>query len=199
MADAALEADRALVDLGLAALGGGAWVYDVGADAFRCDAAVARLFGLSRVERTAGVPIGRVSAAVHPDDLERFHAQRRFTLRFGGDFSLEYRTVAGFRIMSRGRYVADDAGAIVEARGIVFDLTGRDADRSAQVLTAAAVDAMQTGPAFERAAMLVVAAHRAIRDSGGSAWRLLRPAADALLAETLRVIALSAPGRGASH
>lgn len=199
MAQSASETDRDLVDLGLAALGAGAWVYDTGADLFRCDACTARLFGLSDAERAAGVPIARVAGAVHPEDRERYDAQRRFTLRFGGDFSLEYRTVPGFRVMARGRYLADASGRLVEARGLVIDLTGREAERGDQVLAASVVDALKAGPGFERAAMLVVAAHRAIRDSEDEAGRLLRPAADALLTETLRIIALTAPGRHAAH
>lgn len=199
MAQKASETDRDLVDLGLAALGAGAWVYHIPADEFRCDACTARLFGLSEEERARGVPIDRIARAVHPDDRERFHAQRKFTLRFGGDFSIEYRTVAGFRLMARGRYIADASGTLVEARGLAMDRTGRDAETGDQVLAASVVDALQTGPGFERAAMLVVAAHRAIRDSEDAAGRLLKPAADALLAETLRLIALTAPGRHAAH
>ncbi len=199
MAGIVPESDPTLIERGLALLGVGVWSYDVWGDRFRCDERTARLFGLSSEDRQHGVPIARVGEAIHPEDRERYWARRRFTQRFGGNFSMEYRTVPGFRVMARGCYNADETGTLVEARGIVIDLTGRDSDRDAQVLEDSMVAGLVTGPALEKAALHVVAAHRAIRDSAGPEGQLLRPAADALLAEMLRVIVLATPGPLVSH
>lgn len=194
------DADRVLVEGALAALGIGAWSFDLRRDRFTCDARTALLFGLSPDERRAGVPVAQVAEAVHPDDRERYHARRRLTLRFGGPFSLEYRTVprggVERRVMARGLYRHDAAGALVEARGVVIDLTGGSDDLGRHVFTAASLDGAEDVPAIDLIAMHAIEVHRAVKDGATLEARLLRPAADELLAEVLRVVALSASARG---
>jgi hypothetical protein len=195
--DSAADADRILVDRALSTLGIGTWSYDLDRDLFTCDALTASAFGLSAGERRAGVGIVQVAEAVHPEDRERYHARRRFSLRFGGSYTLEYRTLlpdgTEHRLMARGVYHPASAGVPAGARGVVIDLARTPQDPGSHMFDEASLDGAAGVSLIDRIAMHAIAISRAIKDSRTVEGGLLRPAADDLLAEVLRVLALSAP------
>ena len=138
--DQALRSSENFTRLALSAVGGvGVWTFDMAADRYRGDAAVAELYGLDPAAAAAGGGRGPVFgrgvaagvapeqffASVHPDDL----AQARRTAERGtlaSEPDVEFRVRAEGRvrwIMSRCHTERDADGAPVGRTGVGIEIT----------------------------------------------------------------------------
>lgn len=114
--------------LALAAVGGvGVWTYDVQADRFHFDAAIAELYGLDVADGEVGLSRLDFLAHVHPDDVPGLRKTMDGGLISSGDLELEYRLVGpGGRVrwvLSRGHTYFDDAGAPIRRTGVGVEVT----------------------------------------------------------------------------
>ncbi len=125
----ALRDSRDFTRLALSATGGvGVWTYTVAEDRFRCDAAIAALYGLDQAQAEAGIKREEFLANVHPDDLPRLRATMAGGLVQAGDRELEYRIRhpdGSVRwVLSRG-HTYFEGGKPVRRTGVGIELTSQ--------------------------------------------------------------------------
>ncbi|ONG50130.1 hypothetical protein BKE38_19295 [Pseudoroseomonas deserti] len=114
--------------LALSAVRGvGVWTFDVEADRFTADAAVADLYGLDPAEAATGILRARFLAHVHPEDRGRLRAVMEAGLLRGGDLELEYRILhpdGRLRwVLSRGHTHFSAEGKPVRRTGVGIETT----------------------------------------------------------------------------
>jgi PAS domain S-box-containing protein len=113
----------------LDAAGLGEFEWDVKRDVMTISPRMAAMIGIPAGQRPgeAGAALDRY---IHPDDIERLHAQRREGLAAGGAFEMEFRYVRPddgrtVWIRSAGTRSLDDAGQPHCVNGIIVDITPR--------------------------------------------------------------------------
>lgn len=110
----------------------GTWVWDVPEDRFVADELFAKTFGLDRDACRAGVSIGIVMEAIHPDDRAAVHETIQAALRDGGKYRAQYRIRrAGEKVdhwvEASGRVELSDEGAPLRFPGVLLDIDERRA------------------------------------------------------------------------
>ena len=126
--EAALRDSRDFARLALTSVGGiGVWTYDLSQNLFRCDPAIADLYGIDPGRAVAGLPSEGFLANVHPDDRSRLAATMASGLEQEGDLELEYRIVhPGGEVrwvMSRGHTYFGDDGRPARRTGVGIETT----------------------------------------------------------------------------
>lgn len=106
----------------------GIWTWHVGGPIIP-DGNLAALFGLTREQIAAGMPVDLYYSRIHPDDLARVQSARRRALVTGGPYTPEYR-VLGLDgdvrwVAARGRAKLDAQGNPQSLNGAVLDITDR--------------------------------------------------------------------------
>ena len=127
---AKLRDEQDFARLALSAVGGvGVWTYDMVADRYVCDAAIAALYALDPDAAAQGITREQFFANIHPDDrtaLDQLLADGRGR---AGELEMEYRLVhpdGSIRwVLSRGHTHADAQGRPVHRTGIGVDLTSQ--------------------------------------------------------------------------
>ena len=117
----------------------GTFVWDVPSDRITADAGYARLFSVDPALLAAGVPIGTLLPAIHPEDRSRVEAAIDLGLK-GGPFEAEYRLTqadGSLRwVIVRGRCEHDAEGRPLRFPGVVVDITERKRAEEGQELLA---------------------------------------------------------------
>jgi PAS domain S-box-containing protein len=105
----------------------GAWHLDVESNRLTCSDELLSLIGIDRNE--FGATPEAVESVVHPDDIERFRADRAKALaeidRLGYDFRVVRPDGEVRSLHSRGHVVRRSDGTAVEAYGVMLDITER--------------------------------------------------------------------------
>ena len=111
----------------LAASNVGTWQTGQTVHHYIVDEAAAALFGLDAAEASEGVLLMNYSQAVHPADRALFHDKISRSVRYGGLFVVEYRTIPrpGVTrwVLARGRYERNPSTGEMQGRGILIDIT----------------------------------------------------------------------------
>ncbi len=128
--EARLRDEQDFARLALTAVGGvGVWTYDIVADRFVCDAAIAKLYGLDPEQAAAGLPRAGFLANVHPHDRKSLHDVMQGGLVPPGEVESEYRLVGpegSIRwVLSRGLTYFDEDGRPLRRTGVGVDMTSQ--------------------------------------------------------------------------
>ncbi len=123
-----LRDTREFARLALGAIGGvGVWTYDIRADIYYCDSAIAELYGLDPTDGVLGVSRAIFLGNVHEDDRAALDEVLAAGMAGPGDIELEYRLCRSDGtmrwVLSRGHTAFDDAGAPIRRTGIGVDMT----------------------------------------------------------------------------
>lgn len=104
----------------------GLYTWDIPANIFYADAAVAQLFGLDPMKTTSGLPLERYIERVHKDDRALVVASLRRAIVLDEPFQENYRVCGDdgtlTYIMSFGRVFRDRVGDPCRYAGIVFPM-----------------------------------------------------------------------------
>ncbi|GEP09483.1 PAS domain-containing protein [Methylobacterium gnaphalii] len=101
----------------------GAWTHDVAADRFGLARPLGDALGLTARE-SAGVPLARLIAAIHPEHSLRIESLFLAARDTGGPFEAEFRTRGGARwLRLMGRTDLGGSDGAVRTCGLAFDLT----------------------------------------------------------------------------
>ena len=107
----------------------GTWVWDVQANHVVGDARFAVSFGLTAHEAAQGLPLEKVTLAIHPDDRARVEAEIIATLGRGGSFLSEYRVLQQdgvyYWVQANGRVEYDADGQPNRFMGVLIDIETR--------------------------------------------------------------------------
>lgn len=129
-----------LGELAIAAARIGTFDWDLVTGTLTWDDQLKELFGYT--DGDFSHTIESFNARVHPRDLPRVSQTIQQTVDAGGDLELEYRVVVPDGetrwVLSRGRALCDDSGAVVRLLGASYDTTSRqeEATRVSRVLEA---------------------------------------------------------------
>jgi PAS domain S-box-containing protein len=123
----ALKESLDFTRLALTAVGGvGVWTYDVASNLYRCDEAIAGLFGLDPEEARNGVTPDQFLRNLHPADRARVDAVRQASLASPEDFAVEYRIVhpngATRWVLARG-HTFHEHGQPMRRTGVAVETT----------------------------------------------------------------------------
>ena len=164
----------------------GAWEWDISSDLVCADTFVALLFNVDPSEASAGLPLSAYIDGIHQDDREHVHALIRRSIDEDIPFVAEYRVLSADGVMrwvlDRGHIIRDSTERPVRGRGIIVDITRSRTGR----LTSTPDLPDHLAPPLERAADLVIDAHRLIAELQDPQ---LKAQADALLMALGRRIA----------
>ncbi|RLK56384.1 PAS domain-containing protein [Stenotrophomonas rhizophila] len=84
------DAERGQLALAAGAIVG-TWSWDLTQDRFTIDEAFSKSFGLEDLSRLSGIPLARIVANVHPDDLDGLAAAISEVIARGGAYAHQYR------------------------------------------------------------------------------------------------------------
>ncbi len=131
-AEARVERSEERLRLALTAANGvGTWDWDIPADLVYANERFAEAYGVGTAEATAGVPISRFLAGIHPEDRPRVGEEIASALRSGEEYVSDYRLLDGNGtvrwITARGRCQLDPAGNPLRFPGVTVDITERKA------------------------------------------------------------------------
>ena len=105
----------------------GIWDWDITNNVLTTDERIGSLFGLSSEEAKAGVPVERILAKVHPDDIERVETAIKTAVSRGSLYREEYRILqsdgSSRWISARGHAQMNDAGVAIRFPGVGVDIT----------------------------------------------------------------------------
>jgi PAS domain S-box-containing protein len=104
----------------------GTWVWDIPNNRVTGDETFAKSFGLDAEQIAQGMPIGVVTASIHPGDLARVEAAITDALARGGQFRSEYRVrrqTGDYRwIEANGHCELDADGTPLRFPGVLLDI-----------------------------------------------------------------------------
>lgn len=110
----------------------GSWDWDITSNRIYTDDVVADLFGVDLRDATAGVPIERYEAGIHPDDRQWVSAYIYRITKSSGVLVAEYRTCPQKGevrwVLARGRFYHDAAGRPLRSHGVIIDITDHKED-----------------------------------------------------------------------
>jgi signal transduction histidine kinase len=146
---AALAADRARLELALAAAGNvGVWDGDLVAGLVYGDANFARIYSVDPVAAAAGQPLGHYFAIIHPGDRDAARAEMQALISGQkAEFYHEHRICwpdgTTRWVLARGRLVLDAAGRPVRLPGLSLDITDRRNAEARQTFLLALLDGLR--------------------------------------------------------
>ncbi|MDB6452871.1 ATP-binding protein [Falsirhodobacter sp. 20TX0035] len=109
----------------------GTWLWDVPANRFTVDDALAASFGLDPALSRADLTLAQLTATVHPDDKDALTAQIRQALATGGTYAHQYRTRRSdnryYWLEAKGRVDLGPDGEPLTFSGVLLDIEGRRA------------------------------------------------------------------------
>jgi PAS domain S-box-containing protein len=109
----------------------GSWSWDIKQDIVTADQGLANIFGVSKEEAIAGLPLEVFLHSIYEDDRPSVTAAIQNTLDSADIFEHEYRTVDAHGklrwVIARGQVERDESGEPVQFPGIMIDISTRKA------------------------------------------------------------------------